>query len=216
MTDGGEHNIRRREFLAKTAALAGAAGLASAWPVDALVHHAGRVQASTPFPSPSNMPVDTFVVLMQENRSFDHYFGWHPDAGREERRARATPTTRATSTRPTRLAPDFQGCAFEDPNHEWDGGRLEYNGGKLDGFFKASDEFAIGYYNKGDLPFIPAVADAFTLYDRYFCSLLGPTWPNRQYMHSATSGGVKENASPADVIAALPTAASTTSRRSGT
>ena len=203
MTDGGEHNIRRREFLAKTAALAGAAGLASAWPVDALVHHAGRVQASTPFPSPSNMPVDTFVVLMQENRSFDHYFGWHPDA--DGRNAGLSYPDDQGNQHPTHsLAPDFQGCAFEDPNHEWDGARLEYNGGKLDGFFKASDEFAIGYYNKGDLPFIPAVADAFTLYDRYFCSLLGPTWPNRQYMHSATSAGVKENASPADVIAALP------------
>jgi phospholipase C len=203
LTDGGEHNIRRREFLAKTAALAGAAGLASAWPVEALVHHAGRVQASTPFPTPSNMPIDTFVVLMQENRSFDHYFGWHP--GADGRNAGLSYPDDQGNQHPTHsLAPDFQGCAFEDPNHEWDGARLEYNGGKLDGFFKASDEFAIGYYNKGDLPFIPAVADAFTLYDRYFCSLLGPTWPNRQYMHSATSGGVKENASPADVIAAQP------------
>jgi phospholipase C len=203
VTDGGEHSIRRREFLAKTAALAGAAGLASAWPVDALVHHAGRVQASTPFPTPSNMPVDTFVVLMQENRSFDHYFGWHP--GADARNAGLSYPDDQGGQHPTHsLAPDFQGCAFEDPNHEWDGARLEYNGGRLDGFFKASDEFAIGYYNKGDLPFIPAVADAFTLYDRYFCSLLGPTWPNRQYMHSATSGGIKENASPADVIAAQP------------
>ena len=73
-----EVSLRRREFLAKTAAVAGAAGLASDWPVDAVVRHAGRVQTQTPFPSPSNMPVDTFVVLMQENRSFDHYFGWHP------------------------------------------------------------------------------------------------------------------------------------------
>ncbi len=201
MTDDA---IRRREFLAKTAAVAGAAGLAGAWPVDALVHHAGRVQASVPFPSPSNMPIDTFVVLMQENRSFDHYFGWHPNA--DARNVGLSYPDEAGNQHPTHsLAPDFQGCAFEDPNHEWNGARLEYNGGKLDGFFKASDEFALGYYEEGDLPFIPAVADAFTLYDRYFCSLLGPTWPNRQYMHSATSGGAKENASPADVVAALPT-----------
>jgi phospholipase C len=194
--------MRRREFLAKTAAVAGAAGLASAWPVDALVHHAGRVQASTPFPSPSNMPVDTFVVLMQENRSFDHYFGWHPNA--DGRNAGLSYPDQGGAVHPTHsLAPDFQGCAFEDPNHSWDGARLEYDNGRLDGFFKASDTYALGYYEKADLPFIPAVADAFTLYDRYFCSLLGPTWPNREYMHSGTSGGNKANASAADVVAGL-------------
>jgi phospholipase C len=194
--------MRRREFLAKTAAVAGAAGLASAWPVDALVHHAGRVQASTPFPSPSNMPVDTFVVLMQENRSFDHYFGWHPNA--DSRNAGLSYTDDQGNRHDThQLAPDFQGCAFEDPNHSWDGARLEYGGGKLDGFYKASDFYALGYYERGDLPFIPALADNFTLYDRYFCSLLGPTWPNREYMHSGTSGGNKANASASDVIAGL-------------
>jgi phospholipase C len=204
LTDGGEQTIRRREFLAKTAAVAGVAGVASAWPVDALVRHAGRVQASTPFPSPSNMPIDTFVVLMQENRSFDHYFGWHPDA--DGKNAGLTYPDDQGNQHPTHhLAPDFQGCAFEDPDHSWEGGRTQYDGGKLDGFRRSpNDDFALGYYEKGDLSFIPAVADAFTLYDRYFCSLLGPTWPNREYMHSATSGGNRENADPADVIAALP------------
>jgi phospholipase C len=204
LTDGGEQTIRRREFLAKTAAAAGVAGVASAWPVDALVRHAGRVQASTPFPSPSNMPIDTFVVLMQENRSFDHYFGWHPDA--DGKNAGLTYPDDQGNQHPTHhLAPDFQGCAFEDPDHSWEGGRIQYDGGKLDGFRRSpNDDFALGYYEKGDLSFIPAVADAFTLYDRYFCSLLGPTWPNREYMHSATSGGNRENADPADVIAALP------------
>jgi phospholipase C len=204
MTEPGESTIRRREFLAKTAAVAGAAGLASAWPVDALVHHAGRVQASTPFPSPSNMPIDTFVVLMQENRSFDHYFGWHPDA--DGKNAGLSYPDDEGNQHPTHpLAPDFQGCAFEDPDHSWEGGRTQYNGGALDGFRKSpNDDFAIGYYNRQDIPFLPALADSFTLYDRYFCSLLGPTWPNREYMHSATSGGNKQNADPADVIAALP------------
>jgi phospholipase C len=197
-----EQHMRRREFLTKTAALAGAAGLASAVPASALLTQVAQSQSSA-LPSPSNMPVDTFVVLMQENRSFDHYFGWRPDA--DAKNAGLTYPDDQGVAHPTHsLAPDFQGCAFGDPNHEWDGARLEYNNGKLDGFYKASDEFALGYYNKPDIPFIPAVADAFTLYDRYFCSLLGPTWPNREYMHSATSGGNKSNAQPQDVITALP------------
>jgi phospholipase C len=198
-----EERLRRREFIAKTAAVAGLAGAASAWPVDALVRQAARKQVSTPFPSPQNMPVDTFVVLMQENRSFDHYFGWHP--GADARNAGLTyPDDMGNRHGTHPLAPDFQGCSFEDPDHSWEGGRTQYNGGKLDGFFRASDYYALGYYEKADLPFIPALADNFTLYDRYFCSLLGPTWPNREYMHSAQSGGIKTNASAADVVAALP------------
>ena len=151
--------MRRREFLAKTAAVAGAAGLASAWPVDALVHHAGRVQTATPFPSPSNMPIDTFVVLMMENRSFDHYFGWHPNA--DGRNAGLSYPDDNGITHPTHsLAPDFQGCAFADPDHSWDGGRRQFDGGKLDGFRQGNardrnDDYAIGYYEKADLPFIP-------------------------------------------------------------
>jgi phospholipase C len=199
-----DETLRRREFIAKTAALAGLAGVASAWPVDALVRHAGRVQASTPFPSPENMPIDTFVVLMQENRSFDHYFGWHP--GADAKNAGLTYPDDNGVQHPTHsLAPDFQGCAFEDPDHSWEGGRRQYDGGRMDGFRRSpNDDFAIGYYNRQDIPFLPALTDAFTLYDRYFCSLLGPTWPNREYMHSAQSGGNKTNADPQDVITALP------------
>jgi len=197
-----EEQMRRREFLFRTAALAGAAGLATSLPARALISQAAGVQTAAPLPSPSTMPVDTFVVLMQENRSFDHYFGWHP--GADAKNAGLVYPDDQGVPHPTHpLAPDFQGCAFNDPDHSWEGGRTQYDGGKLDGFRKSpNDEFAIGYYNKQDIPFSPAVADAFTLYDRYFCSLLGPTWPNREYMHSAQSGGVKENASPQDAGAA--------------
>ena len=125
--------MRRREFVAKTAALAGVAGVASAWPVDALVRHAGRVQSSTPFPSPSNMPIDNFVVLMQENRSFDHYFGWHPGADAKNA-GLSYPDDNGAQHATHPLAPDFQGCAFEDPDHSWEGGRKQFNGGRMDGF----------------------------------------------------------------------------------
>ena len=73
--------LRRREFLVKTAAFAGAAGLAATLPGETLIGEAAKVQSrAAKLPSPRNMPIDTFVVLMMENRSFDHYFGWHPDA----------------------------------------------------------------------------------------------------------------------------------------
>jgi phospholipase C len=194
-----EAHMRRREFLARTAALAGAAGLASVLPVDRLLGLAARQEArAAPLPSPGDLPVDTFVVMMMENRSFDHYFGWRHDADGQNK---LTYPDAQGNPHPThRLAPDFQGCGFDDPDHSWEGGRSEYANGKLDGFLTTNDEYAIGYYLEQDLPFIPHLAKAFTLYDRYFCSLLGPTWPNREYMHSAQSGGNKSNGSPGDVI----------------
>jgi phospholipase C len=75
VTDSGHHDaeqrdreerpdgyMRRREFLARTAGLAGLAGLATALPAETLISLAAKVQASTPLPSPPNLPIDTFVV----------------------------------------------------------------------------------------------------------------------------------------------------------
>src|SRR5947209_8680024 len=75
-----EQQMRRREFLGRTAALAGAAGLASVLPAEALVREAAKKQVQRALPDRRNLPLDHVIVLMMENRSFDHYFGWHPDA----------------------------------------------------------------------------------------------------------------------------------------
>ena len=191
-----DHNMGRREFLARTAGLAGLAGLATVLPAETLISQAAKVQTQHGFPSPRNIPIDTFVVLMMENRSFDHYLGWFPDAdGKNKGLSYPDKQGKQHATHP--LAPDFQGCGFADPDHSWEGGREEYNHGNLDGFYIANDSYAIGYYNEPDLPFLPHLAKAFTLYDRYFASLLGPTYPNRYYMWSAQSGGQITNSIPA-------------------
>ena len=192
-----DDGMGRREFLARTAGLAGLAGLATVLPAETLISEAAKVQARTALPSPRNMPIDTFVVLMMENRSFDHYFGSFPGADGKNK-GLSYPDGHGKRHRTHPLAPDFQGCGFQDPDHSWEGGREEYNHGKLDGFFTANDEYAIGYYLQKDLSFIPHAARAFTLYDRYFCSLLGPTFPNRHYMWGAQSGGQKTNVIPTD------------------
>src|SRR3954452_1841606 len=76
-----EVHLRRRDFLQRTAMMAGlgmsAATLLSA---DTLVSEAAAKQAEVNLPKPRNLPIDTFVVLMMENRSFDHYLGWLPNA----------------------------------------------------------------------------------------------------------------------------------------
>ena len=152
-------------------------------------------------PAPRNMPLDTFVVLMMENRSFDHYFGWHRRA--DARNSGLSYPDLEGDLHPTHhLPPDWQGCAFRDPDHGWEGGRHQYGRGRMDGFFRGnaagtgSDEYALGYYLKRDLGFLPHAAREYTLYDRWFTSIMASTFPNRHYQMAAQSGGTKSNVFP--------------------
>src|SRR6478735_9667338 len=192
-----DESLRRRDFLARTAATAGVAASAAATLSPAtLVAEAARMQRRAHLPSPRNMPVDTFVVLMMENRSFDHYLGWLPGAdGRQAGLSYVDRDGKTWETRP--LAPDWQGCGHPDPDHSWTGGRGQLNGGACDGFLKTgNDVFAICYYKEGDLGFIQDAAKAFTTFDHFHCSLMAATLPNREYMHAATSYGEKDNNLP--------------------
>src|SRR5439155_13010063 len=130
--------------------------------------------------------IDHVVVVMMENRSFDHMLGWLP--GADGRQAGLTYFDAAGMAHATyALAPDYQGCAHPDPDHSYAGGRLEYDGGACDGWLRAgdNDEYAIGYYTAADLPFFAGAAPDWTACDRYFAAIMGPTFPNRMYMHAA-------------------------------
>src|SRR3954451_7834619 len=189
--------LRRRDFLSRTAKTAGlAAGLATALSPTTLVAEAARQQRRVHLPSPRNMAIDTFVVLRVETRSFDHYLGWLPGAdGIQAGLSYVDRDGKTFDTKP--LAPDWQGCGHPDPDHSWDGGRGQLNGGACDGFLKTgNDEFAISYYKEGDLGFIQDAAKAFTTFDHFHCSLMAATLPNREYMHAATSYGEKDNNLP--------------------
>jgi phospholipase C len=190
--------LRRREFLQRTAMTAGvAASMATVLPADTLVAEAARRQRRTYLPAPRNIPVDTIVVLMMENRSFDHYLGWMPNAdGRQAGLQYTDKNGVAHETR--RLTPDFQGCGHPDPDHSWDGGRTQLDGGACDGFLRSGDNdvFSISYYAEGDLGFIQDAAKTFTTFDRFHCSLMGSTLPNREYMWAGESYGNRDNALP--------------------
>jgi phospholipase C len=192
-----EGHLRRREFLQRAAVAGGlAAGLGAVLSPDVILGEAAA-RARTPVPDPGDLPIDTFVVLMMENRSFDHYLGWLPGAdGRQGGMTYDDAEGREHHTH--RLDSDFQGCAHPDPDHSWDGGRQQLDGGRMDGFLRSgsNDAFSIGYYAEEDLPFIPALAREFTTFDRFFCSLLASTYPNRGYMHAAQSYGMKDNTLP--------------------
>jgi phospholipase C len=120
------------------------------------------------------------VVCMMENRSFDHFLGWLPNANGKQaglEYADVSGVSHATHD----LSPDWTGCGYNDPDHSYDGARIEVDNGLMDGFMKtsAADVYAIGYYKEADNKFFPKFARNFTTCDRYFPSMLGPTFPNR-------------------------------------
>jgi len=124
--------------------------------------------------------IQHIVVVMMENRSFDHFLGWLPNSVGKQAGLSYTDTTGASH--PTHdLAPMWTGCGYNDPDHSYQGGRTEVDNGKMDGFLQTSvaDEYAIGYYSESDQQFFPKFARQFTTCDMYFPSILAPTFPNR-------------------------------------
>jgi phospholipase C len=195
-----EQALRRREFLERAAYTAGLAGAASVLPADVILGEAATAEARRArLPKPRNLPIDHFVLVMMENRSFDHYFGWMGDvADGIQKQTFTDPTGKPVQTQhASALERDWQGCGHPDPGHGWDSGRAQLKGGFLAEGSK-NDIFALSYYNEGELEFIHAAAKQYTLYDRFFCSALTSTWPNRYYKWSATAGGRKTNAPPVE------------------
>jgi phospholipase C len=165
----------------RLAAAAGAAALPGAG-----LLRAAAAQRVKSLPKPQLSGIKHVVVVMMENRSFDHFLGWLP--GADGKQAGLSYTDRAGVAHPTApLAPDYQGCAYADPDHSYEGGRIEYNNGACDGWLRAgqNDLFSIGYYGQNDLPFLANAALNWTALDRYFAPIMAETFPNRIYQHAA-------------------------------
>jgi phospholipase C len=178
--------------------------------------------AASVFPHGSN-GVQHVVVLMMENRSFDHFLGWLPGADGRHDLAYLSADGNVYPNYP--LAPDFQGCGYSDPDHSWEGFLVQHNFGKMDGFLQrptapadnagvklaAANTFPVGYYTNRhpsgrrkpvpDLPVIGALAEHYTVLDRYFCSFAGETFPNRFDQHAART----DRDHNSTTLSALPT-----------
>ncbi|MFL6061863.1 MAG: phospholipase C [Marmoricola sp.] len=198
--------MTRRDFTKLAATAGGVAALNSmAGPV------IERAFAADPCGTGSLSDIEHFVFLMQENRSFDHYFGTMsgvrgfndpgalPGIFAQKGYNVATKTADPNSAvMPFRLdtthGATLDGEAINDPTHAWGPQHQAWNNGAMDQWVKvhvANDGVAngpatMGYYKREDIPVHFALADAFTVCDRYFCSVLGPTDPNRLYWISGT------------------------------
>src|SRR6266704_3654087 len=137
--------LSRRAFLSTGAAAAGALALGCA---DRSLL-APFTQAARRFGgAPDTSGIEHIVLMMMENRSFDHLLCCLPRA--DSRQAGLSYTDAAGASFATfPLAPDFQGCGHQDPDHSYDGARVEYNDGACDGWLRVNDVFSIGYYRRG-------------------------------------------------------------------
>ena len=197
-------SVSRRRFLqaggalAGTAAVGGITGQAAAAAVGRR-GHAGTIA-----------DLKHVVILMQENRSFDHYYGTlrgvrgfsdrqflkyqngstvfqQPDAARTDGGYLLPFHMDSTKV-------DAQNAG--DLDHSWTGDHIARNSGLWNNWVLAKTEQTMGYFTRADLPFNYALADAFTICDGYHQSILAPTSPNRMYFWTGTSGGWISN--PAD------------------
>src|SRR5258708_5664361 len=153
-------SISRRTFVAGAATAALAVSTAGRSAVAATSASQGQL------PPPEDSGIDHIVVVMMENRSFDHYLGWLPGANGKQ--GGLTYLDRYGVPHGTYHLQDTQGCGHPDPDHSFEGGRVEYNNGGCDGWLRAgqNDVFSIGYYLQRDLAFYGNAAPYWTVCDR--------------------------------------------------
>jgi phospholipase C len=140
--------------------------------------------------------IEHLVFLMMENRSYDHYFGAYPRGrGFDDHPRHSLGTFAQFWPGGSKVYPKHKLLPFHlnqecqnDPNHDWGPTHLCWDRGKMDAWVKvhtmsgyegAKGTTVMGYYDRRDLAVYYALADRFTLCDRYHCSVLGPTHPNR-------------------------------------
>jgi phospholipase C len=181
----GSQGFTRKAFLQRSGA-AGAALLGgSVW---ATAPVAARARQASGRGDP---PIRNLVISCQENRSFDHYFGYAPEV---QRRGFGPPRGYSQPDAAGARHPVFHQTALRsrDPSHSWAGSHLQYDGGRMQGFFKSARQSSVGYYTARELPFYYSLFDApdAALCATYFSSVLGSSTPNHLYMMSGTSGGI--------------------------
>jgi phospholipase C len=153
-------------------------------------------------PDPASSSIEHVVVVTMENRSFDHLLGWLPNASGKQ--ADLSFSDKHGELHPTQsLSGDFTGCPHPDPDHSYNGSRVAYDGGKMDGFLRAgsNDVYSIGYYGEKDIPFYAALARNYTVCDHYYASILGPTFANRMFLYAAQTDRTTDSIA----ISSLPT-----------
>jgi phospholipase C len=145
------------------------------------------------------LPLKHVIIVMKENRSFDHLLGSLHDEGQPA--TEAIPATFSNPDGSGQAVAPFHldtSCVNQDPGHQWDEMHRQVNGGAMDGFVASAADttgtdghFVMGNYTDADLPFYYWLANTYALNDRHFPSVRSGTWPNRSFLLLGTADGVR-------------------------
>ncbi|HEV3055770.1 MAG TPA: alkaline phosphatase family protein [Solirubrobacteraceae bacterium] len=196
--------ISRREALAAGGVAVIAANGLPAWArTFASAATAVRNPDTLPFPhlpagTPSMPKIDHIVVLMMENHSFDNLLGAVPwrVKGRElvdgftRKHGQIVNFNQDASGRKIHAQSAVSPCQLNGlPSQAWNASHQSWDGGRNDGFVRACGPIAMRYWDDADLPFTYSLAQHFPLGQRYFCSVLAQTYPNRRFFFTGTASG---------------------------
>lgn len=209
----------RRDFLKKAMLLSGATGLSGAMPASIQ-----RALAIDPAPGSTYLDAEHVVILMQENRAFDHCFGaLRGVRGFNDPRAITQPNKNKVWIQTDKDGDSYVPFRFDIQRSKvtWMGSLPHsrasqvdaFNKGKYDQWLNAKRSgdkkfsnmpLTLGHYNREDLPFNYAMADAFTICDQNFCSAMTSTWPNRLFFWSGTVRAEKNSETRAYMNNTIP------------
>jgi phospholipase C len=156
-----------------------------------------RLPAGTPNDA---LPFDHVVIVMQENHSFDNYFGMLPMRGQPLADgftfdANGHPLNDNPVRGGRQRAFHLQGtCQPNGVTQAWNASHQQINGGRMDGF-ALTDTEAMGYWDEPDIPFYYSMANTFCIGNRYFCSVPAQTYPNRRFLYAGTAQGMTATSS---------------------
>ncbi len=183
----------RREFLKTAAIFSGGIGLSFSIP--GLI---SKITEIEPDPGTTFYDAEHVVFLMQENRSFDHYFGNLKGVrGFNDPRAQILPNQNKVWLQNDEKGLTYAPFRMDLKNtkitwqgglpHNWDDQLAASNGGRHDNWIPSKTDMCMGFYKREDIPFYYALADAFTVCDHNFCSSLTGTTPNRLFYFTGTN-----------------------------
>jgi phospholipase C len=140
--------------------------------------------------------IKNIVIVLQENHTFDNYFGTYP--GVEGINGKTICLPQSPNKTQNCIAPFHDSNLTPvDMNHNWKSAHSDYNNGKMDGFvYSEGNQETMGYYDRSNIPRYWAIADNYVLCDHYFTSVMSESAPNHLFLVAGSNGGIIDDNVP--------------------
>ncbi len=143
--------------------------------------------------------IKNIVIILQENHTFDNYFGTYPKSDGTTGKSICLPKSKGSISQTNCVSPYHDtNLTPVDMNHNWNSAHQDYDGGKMDGFvYSEGNKETMGYYEETDLEHYYAAADNYVLCDKYFTSVMSESAPNHLFLVAGSAGGIIDDKVPA-------------------